>query len=141
MSSKPTQSDQRPHTLGNQTLAQWITLGASLLILLLVVGALTYFYFSGGSPQEPTIEVHPQLDAVREATDAFYVPVEVVNRGVQTASDVTVQFTLTSFDGVSETVPFTIAFLPGGGAVSTVAVFQLDPERGTFSHLLAFSRP
>ena len=140
MNNREGQSKQEAQTLADQSLAEWITLGISILILVLVVGGLGYLYFSGGSPQAPTIEIRPQLDAQRQATDAFYLPVEVVNRGVQTASDVHVQLTLTAA-GVSETVSFTIPFLPGRGKVTTIAVFQTNPRRGTLSHVFTFSRP
>lgn len=134
-------SKEEPQSLGDQSLAEWVTLGVSLLILVGVVGALVYFYVGDSAPEEPTIEVRPQLGEVREATGAFYLPVEVANRGVQTASDVTIQLTLTSFAGASETVSFTIPFLPGGGTVTTVAVFQTNPQLGTTSHVFTFSRP
>ena len=135
------QPKQRQQTLRDQSLAEWATLGASVLILALVLGALAYFYFSDTAPQAPTIEVRPRIDQIREATDAFYLPVEVINHGVQTASDVSVQLTLSDRDGASESVSFTVPFLPGGATLTRVAVYQKDPALGTLSHVFTFARP
>ncbi len=73
-----------------QPVAEWVTLGVSVTVVLVVISLVGYEYFTS-SAQPPVIEARPQVGEVREVDGDYYLPVEVTNRGEQTAEDVKVQ--------------------------------------------------
>jgi len=99
------------------------------VIVLVVVGLITYLYASGDS-QPPVISVEPVLDSVRQDTGGFYIPVDITNTGDQTAQDVEIEGELDTGSGAPEVAEFTIPFLAGGEQVQGTLVFQSDPEQG-----------
>ena len=106
-----------------------ITFSLSLAVVLGLVALVSYQHFARGS-EPPTIEVTPQLDAVRRAGDAYYVPVEIKNRGGRTAADLRVQVTLRPSQGEQqEPAELLILFLPAGGTAHGTVVFHEQPSQ------------
>lgn len=71
-------------------LAEWFSLGASALLILVLAGFLAHEAFKANAPQVP-VEVGIKWNEVREVGGRFILPVEIVNRGEQTLRDLNVQ--------------------------------------------------
>lgn len=114
---------------GGRSAAEWATLGFSLAVLALLVVLVGYEYVAGGT-DPPIVEVRPQVQAVRREGEAYYLPVEIANRGDRTAEDVLVRLSLASGDGRRESGEFLIPFLAGGATREGIVIFRADPARG-----------
>jgi uncharacterized protein (TIGR02588 family) len=112
-----------------RTVAEWVTLGVSIAILVAVFGAITWFYFTRNSA-DAVIEVKPRAELTRQIADAYYVPIEITNTGGRTAADVQVVVSHASGDDHKETSQFSIQFLAGGATSRGMAVFHTDPASG-----------
>ncbi|MDP8949629.1 MAG: TIGR02588 family protein [Actinomycetota bacterium] len=115
-----------------QSVAEWTTLGISVVVLLVLIGLVGYEYFTSGT-QPPVIEVRPQVREVREVDGTYYLPVEVINEGERTAEDVKVRVSLTSDEGERESSLFTIGFLAGKDTEQEVVVFEESPTGGNLA--------
>lgn len=120
--------------------AEWTTLAVSILIVLALVGLVSYQHFAGGT-EPPLIEVEPQTGEMRQDGDAYYLPVTVTNKGDITAESIEIELSLDSGDGEMEAISFTVEFLAGGERAHQTAVFYKDPAQGTLSHNISFSVP
>lgn len=112
-----------------RTVAEWTTLGVSVAILVLVFGAIAWLWVEADS-EPTTIEVAPVLDAVRKEGDAWYLPVEVTNRGERTAEEIIVEAELATGDAEPETAEITFGFLASGETVRGTVIFSSDPATG-----------
>ncbi|MGH2351175.1 MAG: hypothetical protein ACRDJN_06120 [Chloroflexota bacterium] len=101
----------------------------SVVILVGLIGLVTYEHFSRGTAPA-AIEVQPHLADVRRNADAYYLPVEVANRGDLTARDVRIRLSLTPSGGEPQSSELLIDFLAGGATAHGTAVFRSDPSRG-----------
>lgn len=123
-----------------RTLAEWVTLGISLTIMLALVGLITYEYFGRGN-RPAVIEVRPQLDELRQEAGAYYLPVEVTNEGDQTAASVWVELTLVAPDNGQESARLHVEFLAGGATEEGVVVFRQNPAEGRLEDRVSFLKP
>ena len=123
-----------------RTGAEWVTLGASVLIVLALAGLVLYQQFTQGT-KPPTIQIEPKLNEMRQEGDAYYLPVEVTNTGEKTAESIEVQFSLDPGEGEPEAAAFSVQFLAGGESENQTIVFQSDPSKGKLTHVVAFSVP
>ncbi|HEX6383821.1 MAG TPA: TIGR02588 family protein [Anaerolineae bacterium] len=123
-----------------RTLAEWITLGISLAIVLILVGLITYEYFGRGN-RPAVIEVRPRLESLTQAAGAYYLPVEIANEGDQTAASVWVEFTLFREDGSQESARIQVEFLAGGATEEGVLIFRQNPAEGRLAHTVSFLKP
>ena len=125
-------SEEEPHTRRThdrgRSVAEWVTLGISSAILLAVVGTLVYQQLSGGD-DPAVIEAAARLEAVRVAGGAYYLPIEIDNRGGVTAQDVRVVVSIGSGQAERESSELLIDFLAGGATASGTAVFRRDPRQ------------
>lgn len=115
-----------------RSIAEWTTLGISALVLLAMVGLVSYLHLNGGE-DPPAIVVETRLDDVRHTDDGYYLPVVVRNRGDRTAEDVRVQAELETGSGAPVTAEFAITFLAGGEVAGGTFIFSEDPEQGTLT--------
>ena len=114
-----------------RSLAEWVTLIVNIAILAGVFAMLTYLYVAGdGDPI--MIRTEAQLDQIRVAEEAFYVPVTVFNDGDVTASDVQIQADLKIGEEI-ETSGFSILALSGNDGETGVIAFSRDPRDGEFT--------
>jgi uncharacterized protein (TIGR02588 family) len=120
--------------------AEWTTLAVSIAVLVTLVGLVTYLYVAGGG-EPAVIEVHPRLDAVRREQDAYYLPVQVINRGDRTAEDVRVALTRFDDAGPQESGEVAFRFLAGGETGHATIVFRGDPTRGTLGSVVSYLDP
>jgi uncharacterized protein (TIGR02588 family) len=105
---------------------EWIILGASALILALVVGALVVLAFRTADPAIPAAETP---GSARQVGQQFLVPVDIVNHGDLAAAEVQVVAELT-IDGVTSTGDQVVDFLGGGERQQLTFVFADDPGDG-----------
>ena len=115
----------------SRTAAEWITLAVSAALILAVAGLVTYLTVAGGD-RPPVVVATPLTDAIRHEDGRSYLPVEVENRGDQTAQDVVIRAELATA-GAVETVEFTIDFLAGGGVAEGTVAFATDPTTGALT--------
>ncbi len=124
-----------------RTIAEWTTLGTSVLILFAVIVLLSYEYFAS-SARQPVVEAQPQLEEIRQAGGAYYLPVDVTNRGERTAEDVRVQVSLSSGQGQQETSQFSLKFLAGSATERGTVIFREDPLKGNITvDAISFRKP
>lgn len=116
----------------SRSAAEWATLGISVAILVAVVGVVTYLHLSGDE-RPPIITVEARLDEVRRDANAYYLPVDVRNRGDRTAEEVTIQAELNTGSGAPLTAEFAITFLAGGEQAQGTFVFSEDPSAGALT--------
>ncbi len=122
---------EQPPSSG-RTVAEWTTFAISAAIIAAVVGLLLYQQLAGGD-RPATIVVSPRLDALRQEADAYYVPIDVANRGDKTAEAVRLRVTLDAGGSAPEIAELLIDLLAGGATAHSVAVFRADPRRGTLA--------
>ena len=145
MSGAPRQaqaaSASRPEQDRERSIAEWVTLGISIAVVLAVVGLISLFSLRGGNAP-PAIAVEPRMDALRHDEGGFYLPVVVRNEGDRTAEDVVVSAELDAGEHPTETADFTITFLAGGDEVEGTFVFRSDPARGDLTvRVVSFLEP
>jgi uncharacterized protein (TIGR02588 family) len=110
-----------------RTVAEWTTLGVSLAILGVLFAAITWLWLEADS-RPATVEVTPFLDAARQDGDVWYLPVEVTNRGDNTAEDVIVEAELDTGEEDPETAEITFTFLAAGETARGTVVLTSDPN-------------
>ena len=123
-----------------RTGAEWITLTVSVLIVLGLAGLVIYQEAARGT-EPPVIEVQPKLGEIRREGDAYYVPIDIANKGEVTAEDIEVQVSLEIEGEEPETIAFAVKFLAGGETGEQTVVFQKDPAEGELTYLVAFTTP
>jgi uncharacterized protein (TIGR02588 family) len=122
-------------------IAEWVTLGISLAIVIAVFGVTSWLALRG-DVTPATFDVSPRIDQVRDHDGAWYLPIDVRNIGDDTAADVVVRARLDTGSGEPETADFTITFLSGGDHTSGTAVFRQDPREGDLvAMVVSFSEP
>jgi uncharacterized protein (TIGR02588 family) len=79
-------------------LAEWVSLGASAL---LIAAAAGFLVFEGLQPESPQVfaEARPLLKEVRADGGRYVLPVEVINPGKQTLRDLKVGLSYPGEDG------------------------------------------
>lgn len=124
------QGDKTQQTQDQErTIAEWITLGLSIVIVASTIGALTWLYIVGGE-MPPTVTVEPQMNQLRQEDSGYYLPVVVTNEGDTTVSGVTILAELETGPSDPERSEFVISFLAGGATVEGAFIFQTDPTQG-----------
>jgi uncharacterized protein (TIGR02588 family) len=123
-----------------RSVAEWVSLGISLGILLILLGLVFYTYLRNGD-QPPIIDIQPQIIELRNESGGYYLPIDVTNTGSQTAQEITVQITLSVENASIESMSFSLPFLGGGESARGVVVFQQDPTTGELSTGASFLEP
>lgn len=111
-----------------RTVAEWATLAASTVVLLVVVALLVVQMLSGDGPAAPVAVVQE----VTEVGEQFHVHVAVTNDGDRTAANVQVVAEL-DVGGQVVTGDQSIDFLSGGEDTDLVFVFGDDPSQGSLT--------
>ena len=110
----------------SRSTAEWTTLMASALVVLLLIGAALYEHFLRDEPPGVHIAVELALDRVEERDGLTYVPFTVVNTGAAPAENVVVLFEIKQGDETVEESTADIAFLPNSGSADGELVTALD---------------
>ncbi|NEQ31597.1 MAG: TIGR02588 family protein [Leptolyngbya sp. SIO4C5] len=111
-----------------RTLAEWITLGVTTLILAILVGLVVYDWRVNQN-RPPAFQV--EITETARVTDShYYVPFEIVNTGGRIARTVQVTAEL-HIDGIDdETGEQQIDFLSGNERKRGSFVFNHNPQAG-----------
>ena len=96
-----------------RSVAERTTLAISIILILGLVGLVTYVSINGGN-EPPIVEAKPLPAEMRHEGESYYLPVAVTNRGGRTAQEVLIQAELVGSDGSTEETDFTLDFLAGG---------------------------
>ena len=131
---------QEPGERRRRSVAEWATFAVSGVLILAIVGLVTYLAVSG-TKSPPVIAAAPLTDEIRREAGSYYLPIEVTNRGGQTAEAVLVRGELTAA-GTPETAEFTIDFLANGETAEGTFVFATDPLAGDLTvDVVSFQPP
>jgi uncharacterized protein (TIGR02588 family) len=114
---------------GRRSVAEWTTLAIGVVLILVVVGLVTFLYASGDDRQ-PVVEAVALDREIRHEEGAYYLLIAVTNQGDRTAEDVVIQAELSTGAGAPEVTEFTIDFLAGGETTVGTTVFTTDPSAG-----------
>lgn len=113
-------------------LAEKVTFGISLALLLLLVGTLVAFQLvSGDDPA--VIDVKPDFGGVRSEGGRYYLPVEVTNLGHQTPDAVQIDFELAASQGEPTAATLDFAFVAGGETLEGELAFDDRPTDDALS--------
>lgn len=108
--------------------AEWISLGVSLSILVLVLGLVIYSWITKEN-KPPILSVISGAE-IRQVNEQFYIPFEVTNQGGETVQSVEIIAQLTINGEVIETGSQEIDFLSGGEVQSGAFIFSRNPQQG-----------
>lgn len=134
-------SDDKTAEQSGRSVAEWTTLGISLAILALAFASILWLW-ARDDASPTTVEVTGVTDELRHEGDAWYLPLEVVNRGDTTAEDVVVEASLDTGEGEPETAEITFSFLASGETARGTAVFTSDPGAGDLTlRAVSFKEP
>jgi uncharacterized protein (TIGR02588 family) len=113
-------------TSPSRTGAEWVSFGAAVAVLAVVVVLIAAQMTGAQSPPAPIAARHGR---VREVKGRYFVPVRVVNEGDETAADVQVSAELT-IGGETTEGDQTIDFLAGDEEEDLTFAFDDDPADG-----------
>jgi uncharacterized protein (TIGR02588 family) len=123
-----------------RTLAEWVTLGVSVAIVLALAG-LVVLQWLAQRTGHPEISVEPNMEQVRQVGDLYYLPIRVTNSGEKAVEVVEVETELRAEGEEPETVGFTVQFLAGRESDEFIVVLSNDPRNGELSHTVSFHEP
>lgn len=103
-----------------QSVAQWIAAGLSLLLVLGTLGFLLYEELA--IPKTPP-QLAARVDSIAPAPGGWQVEVAISNQGSETAAEVQV-----SGEAGGETSSATIDYVPAGATRRAVLIFTADPR-------------
>ena len=119
-----------------RSVAERTTLAISIILILGLVGLVTYVSINGGN-EPPIVEAKPLPAEMRHEGESYYLPVAVTNRGGRTAQEVLIQAELVGSDGSSEETDFTLDFLASAETREGTVVFTTDPSTGELTIAVA----
>lgn len=123
-----------------RTIAQWVVIGGSLLVLLGMTGFLLFDYIVAGH-EPPDIVVKPIQTEVKKGDGGYSIPIQVSNRGDLIVENVWVQVSTTSEKSEPEVAQFEIDYLPGGKTVRQIIIFRDDPSTAALKHRVSYRTP
>jgi uncharacterized protein (TIGR02588 family) len=112
--------------------AEWTTLAVSVLILIAMVGLVTWLEVRG-SGSAPQFSVDVDTMNIRQAGSDYYVDVSIRNTGDETVGALVIEATLVTSTGETEVGEISIDFLAGGEQATGTFVFGSDPAAGDLS--------
>ncbi|HEY7701083.1 MAG TPA: hypothetical protein VIB02_02140 [Candidatus Limnocylindrales bacterium] len=121
-----------------QNWLEWVVLGVSLGILVLLVGYLAFSGLSGSRPAMPRADV--QASGGPGADGGWLVPVTVRNDGHRAAVTVVVEGTAT-VAGTDESSEVTVDILAAESEVDIVLGFSGPPDAGVQLRIVGFEAP
>lgn len=105
--------------------SEWVVALGGLLVVLGVLGVLTYEAFNGG---ETPPNVTPKVLSVGRSRGGFLVQVAVANGGGETTAGLTLEGTLNRAGQAVETSEVTLAYVPGGSVRRAGLLFTHNPQ-------------
>ena len=108
-------------------LAEWVSLGISLLLILGVAGFLLYEALQPSPPYVPA-QARALVEETRPQDDRYIMPVEVHNGGERTLREIKIELEYTSPDGKRETRDATLDYLGERSRDRVYFYFDDDPR-------------
>ncbi|MGB3636580.1 MAG: TIGR02588 family protein [Rivularia sp. (in: cyanobacteria)] len=112
-----------------RTTAEWVTFSVASLILIGVIGLVSFTWIKQPS-QEPPLLIITNNQPLRKINGQYYIPFEVVNKGGETAASVQVIAELRLNGKVEETGEQQIEFLSRREKETGAFIFSKNPEEG-----------
>lgn len=112
-----------------RTTAEWVTFSVASLILIGVIGLVSFTWIREPS-QKPPLLVVTNNQPLRKINGQYYIPFEVVNKGGETAASVQVIAELRLNGKVEETGEQQIEFLSRKEKETGAFIFSKNPEEG-----------
>lgn len=132
------ESRQRSH----RSLAEWITLAISALIVAALIGAALVEHFWLDEVQGVALDVTLDQGQTRQVDDLYHLPFAVKNAGSEGAENVTIAFAVRDGEQTMEESTIVIDFLSNGGTASGELVTAYDPSAYDISaRVSAFETP
>lgn len=117
---------------------EWTVFGASSGLIALVIG---FLIFESATLGDALPDIQLQTGTPEARSGYFAVPLEVTNKGDQTAEGVHIEVVLRS-GGKEERADLEIAFLPRRGTREAWVTFKTDPRQGTLeARVLGYEKP
>ena len=112
--------------------------GVSAVLIAMVIGFLV---FESATIGDALPDIQLRLGTPEARSSYFAVPLEVTNKGDQTAEGVHIEVVLRS-GGKEERADLEIAFLPRRGSREAWVTFKTDPRQGTLeARVLGYEKP
>ena len=122
----------------NKNWLEWTVFGVSAVLIALVIG---FLIFESATIGDALPDIQVQTGKPEARTDHFAVPLEVKNKGDQTAEGVHIEVVLRA-GGKEERADLEIAFLPRRGTREAWVTFKSDPRQGTLeARVLGYEKP
>ncbi|MBE9215833.1 TIGR02588 family protein [Plectonema cf. radiosum LEGE 06105] len=112
-----------------RTIAEWVTFTVASLILVGVVGLVSFTWIKQ-SPEKPPLLIVTKNQPLRQENGQYYIPFEVVNQGGETAASVQVIAELRINGKVEETGEQQIEFLSKSEKETGAFIFTQNPDKG-----------
>jgi uncharacterized protein (TIGR02588 family) len=117
---------------------EWMVFGISAALIATVIGFLV---FESATIGDALPDIQLRLGTPEARSNYFAVPLEVTNKGDQTAEGVHIEVVLRA-GGKEERADLEIAFLPRRGAREAWVTFKTDPRNGTLeARVLGYEKP
>ena len=117
---------------------EWTVFGVSAGLIALVIG---FLIFESATIGDALPDIAVRTGTPEATTDHFAVPLEVTNKGDQTAEGVHIEVVLRS-GGKEERADLEIAFLPRRGTREAWVTFKTDPRDGRLeARVLGYEKP
>ena len=122
----------------NKNWVEWTVFGVSAVLIATVIGFLV---FESATIGDALPDIQLRLGTPEARSSYFAVPLDVTNKGDQTAEGVHIEVVLRA-GGKEERADLEIAFLPRRGAREAWVTFKTDPRNGTLeARVLGYEKP
>ncbi len=122
----------------NKNWVEWTVFGVSAALIALVIG---FLIFESATIGHALPDIQLRLGTPEARSSYFAVPLEVTNKGDQTAEGVHIEVIL-SAGGKEEQADLEIAFLPRRGMREAWVTFKTDPAKGSLeARVLGYEKP
>jgi uncharacterized protein (TIGR02588 family) len=108
--------------------AQQVTTAFSVLLIVGLAAAILYEGYAGTSPGAAILEAEVRIDQVEQHGEAYYLPVEVHNRGNRAVEEVLVAIEVYAGDELIEETETVIPRIGEQGSASSTLVLDRDPS-------------
>ena len=117
----------RGATPGPRRIAEWVSFGISLAIILALVVHLSWRLLASPAVL-PNVRVTPRFEGVAEVGGHFVLPLEVSNPGPRTIQDVQIRIRYRSRRGATESMDLVIDYVGLTSTQTVFAHFDRDPR-------------
>lgn len=122
------EQDEDPRDYLGRRIAEWVTLGLSILIVTVLAAYLVYHAVREDSRFVP-VEIRPLLDQARSEGGRYILPVEIQNNGRRTLVDFTAEITYGGGGaGKQQRQEIKIDFLAERARATRYLYFDADPR-------------